>query len=208
MTQPRVPVQTCSVTAGSGTVTTAAVTGVTVACAAPRLARFAYLVNYFRARSQGLLRGSERTARSPIRLAAYLQPQNWILTPVSVAVSPPAGEFVYVATTSRQPVSWPTPSTAADRCASSRFRYATPGHGGRPSSIAVDPSGRFVYVANANGRDNVLGLWVDDPMTGALNRRRVIAFRGRRDVPNSSRSIPAAGSSTWRMGWSNNVTDL
>jgi sugar lactone lactonase YvrE len=92
---------------------------------------------------------------------------NHATNPRSVAVDP-SGKFVYVANLGTGNVSGFTIASNGALTLIAGSPFTVPG--GRvppqPRSVAVDPSGKFVYVANQN-KNNVSGFTID-AVTGAL----------------------------------------
>ena len=87
-------------------------------------------------------------------------------TPVSVAVDPP-GQFVYVANSLSDNVSaFTIDASSGELTPVIGSPFTTGATGAGPLSVAVDPSGQFVYVANS-GSASVLAFTIDTS-TGAL----------------------------------------
>ena len=94
--------------------------------------------------------------------------------PVSVAVAPDVtgkfGKFVYVVNSSARSVSIYTADSATGALTPSG-RFAPAGRG--PVSVAIQPSGKFAYVASngcLSGLNTCVWTFVIDPTTGALTR--------------------------------------
>ncbi len=155
--------QTCTVTNGSGTVTAANVTNVSVTCVA---LHFAYVGNY----SDGTV-------------SAYaIDPNTGALTAVaggpfavsgtgtlSIALTP-NGKFAYVASRYSSPTATPCGSTLSAFSVNANTGALTPiagsPFGSCPVSVTVDPTGKFAYATNLN--TNTISAYTIDPTTGAL----------------------------------------
>jgi 6-phosphogluconolactonase len=155
--QPRVPAQTCSVTAGSGTAATN-VTGVAVACVAPT-PRFAYVANFDSNSVSAYTVDPKTGALSAIADSPFAAGTN----PSSVTVDP-SGKFAFVV-------------NQGDNTVSAYTIHATTGAltlvdgppvntGKRPGALTVDPSGKFVFVPNFD--DNTVSAYTIHATTGAL----------------------------------------
>jgi len=93
--------------------------------------------------------------------------------PISVAVDP-AGHFVYVATANATPGSTGSLSTYAINATTGALAsIGTIAAGTDPVSVAVDPSGKFAYVANLSSND--VSMYTIDATTGALTSIGTIA---------------------------------
>jgi 6-phosphogluconolactonase len=191
--QPADPRRHCTVTGGNGTVTVGPVTNVSVVCAT--VARFAYL-----------LTDSPNGTPGPFGLWGYtIDPTTGGLIaiagspvaagnfPAFVAVAPNS-KFLYVASGEGS-----APTTGADDVyaytvdAASGALTAVPGSpyvaGNRPSSVAVDPNSRFVYLANS-GSNNVSAYTINSA-SGALTSVAASPFPAGSD-PNSIAVDPSA----------------
>ncbi len=93
--------------------------------------------------------------------------------PISVAVDP-AGKFVYVPTANGTPGSAGSVSTYAINATTGALAsIGTIAAGKGPSSIAVDPAGKFAYVTNSGSND--VSMYTIDATTGALTSVGTIA---------------------------------
>ncbi len=154
--QPTNPSQNCFVTnaSGSGTVSTANVTSVTVKCA--NVGRFLYVVNYNSDSVSAFTIDAVNGALTAIPGSPYSVGR----LPVSVAVTPD-GRFAYVASSdgvSAYTIDRATGALTAN--ASGTIPLLLYGS----STIAIDPTDTFVYLLNPGG------IWVYriDATSGAL----------------------------------------
>jgi len=160
-TQPVMPSQTCTVSNGSGTVTTAAVTDVAVGCVTLP-PRFVYVANS----GSNTVSAYTIDATSGILTPLAGSPALTQLAPVFVAVDP-AGKFAYVANSSSNTVSGysidATSGALTPLAGSPVLTQFTP-----VSIAAVAPtsSAKFAYVVNS-GSNTVSGYSID-ATSGAL----------------------------------------
>lgn len=155
---PVTPNQYCRVTNGTGSVTNAAITAISVECAT-NVPRFAYSVDYDSASvsiygidaSTGQLRprGHVRAGLKPILLFSDEEQRFWFVLNQGDAT---------VSVFEQDPV-----TAALTEVAGSP--YATDGIGGEedvgPSWLQVHPSGKFVYVVNGPGTDDIAAFAVN-----------------------------------------------
>jgi len=168
-TQPSaIPAQTCTVTNGSGTVTSAAVTGITVNCAVPT-PRFAYVANrdsnsisiYKVNATTGALAppsAAEGPPSVPLPLGSS-GPQS-----VAIATTPGGGTFVYVANNGSNDVAAykvDTETGALSPVTGSPFRADV-----EPFAVTVAPDGKTVYVAN--NASNTVSIYTINTSSGKL----------------------------------------
>jgi 6-phosphogluconolactonase (cycloisomerase 2 family) len=108
-------------------------------------------------------------------------------TPESVGVDP-SGRFVYVANSADPSVAGYTidPSTGVlthisctSACTLGNFAA-----GGAPQSVSVDPSGKFVYVANS--ADDSISAYAIDDATGALTPIDASGLPGTQNFPTGA----------------------
>jgi 6-phosphogluconolactonase (cycloisomerase 2 family) len=156
-TQPASPSQTCVVLKGTGTVTNAAVDGVAVTCTMSP-ARFAYVATIYGIFCHAI------DAISGKQVALY----NTQCAEGHVIATEPSGKFAYVI------------DRAGSRILPYRIDQATGAlvrligaelpTGPAPYSLAVDPSGTFVYVMNVGmvGNNGSVSAYEIDPATGTL----------------------------------------
>jgi 6-phosphogluconolactonase (cycloisomerase 2 family) len=142
--QPTLPAQNCTVGNGSGAVTSANINTVTVSCAlyAPR---FAYSANYL----DGTLSSYTVNATTgQLRHNGYVTTGNG---PIFVTTDP-TGSFVYTANMGAGTISAYSinGSTGALTSIGADVTTDITTNNSQPRSIAVDPSGKFAYVANGN----------------------------------------------------------
>jgi trimeric autotransporter adhesin len=143
LTQPSGPIENCVVTGGtgSGTVTTANVTSVTVNCAG----RYLYITNQFDGSSGSVV-------------SFGITPGTGALTPISAVAGPntdqpsgialdPAGDFAYVISYGAQDID--TYSITAGTVATTNTTFPFP-IADEPFSILVDPAGANAYVGYTN----------------------------------------------------------
>jgi DNA-binding beta-propeller fold protein YncE len=134
--------------------------------------KFAYVANQILFSASGNVTGFTINSTTGALTAIDSSLGNPITTgsfPVSVAVDP-KGKFVYVANNGSNNVSGYTINSTTGALTEITGLNASPfTAGSQPTSVAVDPSGKFVYVANA-GSNTVSGFSIDPstPSTGAL----------------------------------------
>jgi YVTN family beta-propeller protein len=130
--------------------------------AAPLRAQFAYVANFGSNNVSGYTINPSTGALTAIAGSPFLAGSG----PFSVAVDP-SGKFAYVANNDSNNVSGYTinPSTGALAPMAGSPLPGFPA-GAAPISVAVDPTGKFVYVAN-DGSNSVSGYMIN-PSTGAL----------------------------------------
>ena len=157
-TSPVMLAQTCTVTAGSGTVTSAPVTTVQVDCVTPT-PRFALV-------TQGHVNTVTSYAIDPATGAFINPPVATAATgngPLSIAIDP-TKRFVYVANVDSSNVSaYTVDSDTGILTPVSGSPYPT---GLNPYLVTVDPAGHFLYVSNTNTSD--ISVFAIDSVTGAL----------------------------------------
>jgi len=138
-TQPAKPTLSCSVQQGTGVVSNADVSDVTVTCE-PTEATFVYATSYVQALSILRIR--------PDHSLQVVEQMPTISTPVSVTVDP-SGQFVYLATLDAQG------TILAYGISPTTGRLTPIGAGivtaAGPRQIVTDPSGEFVFVGNQYG---------------------------------------------------------
>ncbi|ODU19219.1 MAG: hypothetical protein ABS94_01750 [Variovorax sp. SCN 67-85] len=157
--QPKILTRTCTVSQGSGTMADAAVTDVSVACAAPA-ARFAHVLN-----NDSTVSSYTIDAVSGALGTAFNSPTSMLGFPAGIAAHP-SGRFVYVAGFSSGAVHAFSADTASGRLSQIGSGVAIPG--GSARRIVVDPTGRFAYVAIAGSGSRLLTYAIDQ-VSGALS---------------------------------------
>jgi 6-phosphogluconolactonase len=169
LTQPGSPLQICDVSNGSGQ-TGVAAAGISLVCAAP--VAILYTANQPANSISEYLVHAATGALVPIGTIA-----TGSIAPEFIVASP-SGKFVYVAN-SNSTVSVYAVTGSGTLASSGTFTSGTD-----PSSIAINPSGIFLYVANgaqAGPSQNVAAFSIDTT-TGALTSVGTYAASG---VPNS-----------------------
>jgi 6-phosphogluconolactonase (cycloisomerase 2 family)/environmental stress-induced protein Ves len=161
-TQPTVPSQTCTVTNGGGTVGGAPITNVTVTCVTPS-PRFAYVTNLNDA-SVSIYTVNATTGQ--LRFNGYIGAGT---KPISIALDP-LGKFAYVANNgdSINPSTVSAYAINASTGALTEVSGSPFGAGFNPYSVSVDPTGKFVYVAN-DGSNSVSAYTINSG-TGVLTQ--------------------------------------
>ncbi len=159
-TQPTVLSQTCTITGGTGTVGGANVTTVAVNCVTLS-PRFAYVTNL---NDASVSIYTVNATSGQLRYTGYIGAGT---KPISVAVDP-LGKFVYVANNgdSISPSNVSAYTINASTGALTEVSGSPFGAGFNPYSIAVDPTGKFVYVAN-DGSNSVSAYTINSG-TGEL----------------------------------------
>jgi len=160
-TQPSSPPQYCSVTNGTGTMTAANVTSVTITCRTD--GRYAFVSDYY---------ANSVTAFSIETISGNLALVNSApsdANPTAIAVTP-NGAFVYTANAGAADISIYAVNAATG--ALTGVGTQSTGAGSTPSGITVDPSGQFVLAtdsAGGTGLGTVL-VFLIDPTNGALTQ--------------------------------------
>jgi 6-phosphogluconolactonase (cycloisomerase 2 family) len=150
-TQPSGPAQLCRVTNGTGTVTTANVTTVTINCV--NTGRFLFVANPFDNGGNGSVAAFAidpmSGALTPAAGSPYSPTEN---QPFNLAVDP-SGRYLYVTDSNSALIS--TDVIGAGGALTLDFSTASTGAAGnRPFGLAIDPAGPFVYAGsdvNVNG---------------------------------------------------------
>ena len=161
-TQPTTPDQVCEVGNGSGTVVGANITNITITCSR-YVPRFAYAANY----------GDNTVSIYVVNpVTGQLRHNGYALAgtnPSSISIDP-AGKFAYVANSGGGVSAY---TINADNGALTQID-AMPGLVGiqnypadnNPIAVSVDPSGKFVYVANFGS--NSVSAYTINAATGAI----------------------------------------
>ena len=169
-TQPTLPAQTCTLAAGSGAIAASNVTNVTVSCTLALSApKFAYVANAGDPSITSFTINASTGALTaiPLTLAESQLPGT---QPVSLAIDL-SNKFLYAAdVTNHNVLAFTLNPTTGKHTAVAGGIYAT---GGRlPNSVAIDPTGKYVYVANqqdgAGGTIGNVSVFAVNPGTGAL----------------------------------------
>jgi 6-phosphogluconolactonase len=152
LSQPINPSQTCLVTNGVGTASSADITNIAVKCTI-NPSRFVYVANG----GSNSISAYSIDASSGVLTPISGSPYPVGKAPSSIAVDP-LGHFAYVSNQADGDVS----GFAIDRVSGALTAVSGSLFPSRlgPSSVAVDPSSTFVYVANANS-NNVSAYAVD-----------------------------------------------
>jgi 6-phosphogluconolactonase len=156
-TQPSSPAQYCTVTNGTGTMTAANVTSVTVTCRTDGRYAFVsdFVANTVTAFTIDFITGNLALVNST--------PSD--LKPTAIAVTP-NGAFVYTANSGSADIGIYAVNAATG--ALTAAGSASTGAGSVPSAITVDPSGQFVLATDSAG-GTVLVFHIN-PTTGALTQ--------------------------------------
>ncbi len=139
-----------------------------VAVAADPFGRFLYVANNSDESVSGFSINSRTGALTAISGSPYMDPTPPMPFPIALAADP-SGRFVYVVNESPLDISgFSINSGTGALTAISGSPFSDPGLAFFPFyvSVAVDPTGRFVYVANESG-DNLSGFSINSS-TGAL----------------------------------------
>jgi 6-phosphogluconolactonase (cycloisomerase 2 family) len=168
--QPTNPAQLCRVTNGSGTVTTANVTTVTVRCR--NTGSLLFVTNPFDNGGDGSVAAFTINPLSGALTAVVGSPY----TPAEVApyslVLDPGGQYLYVANSASASVS--TYGVAASGALTLDVSVASTGNGtNRPFGLAIDPAGPYLYVGSDQNPNGTLEAYtinagVLTPVTGLL----------------------------------------
>ncbi len=170
-TQPKLPAQTCTTAAASGTVATSNVTSVTVTCVMALSApKYAYVANLLDPSIQPFTVNATTGAINfvPVVSSEYYTPLG--TQPISVAVDP-TGKFLYGSDFAGHSLLAYTINPATGKTTQiAGGNYPT---GARlPYSVAVDPTGKFIYVANQQdslgGTAGTISAFAINSATGAL----------------------------------------
>ena len=155
-TQPGVPPQACTVSNGSGTVSSSNVTNITITCPAPRM-HYAYVTSLV---NTAVYKVDD--ASGALTATGSAVPQGGIL-----AGTHPAGtRFFYLADVARNAVHAYTidvASGALAEVAGSPFASGA----SQPQAMTAAPNGKFLYAANRNS--NAITAFAIDPATGMLS---------------------------------------
>jgi len=144
--------------------------------------RFVYLANWGEGDTGGSLSAftinATTGALTSLAWAPCVSPANPCLAPASVAVHP-SGKFAYAANEGGFAPTGVSVYTidAATGALTFKSSISAPGTG-RAVTVAVDPSGRFAYVAALNdaaGSDDNVSTYKIDPTTGSLTYVSTVA---------------------------------
>jgi len=169
--QPKVPEQECTLSNGSGLVTNAPITSVSVTCKL-FVARFAYVANS----NDGTVSIFTVDATT-----GQLRPRGYALagTGASAVAVAPAGKFAYVTNPGSNNVSIYTVDANNGALTS-----AGSVSGIAPKAIVIDPYGKFAYVLNSLSNTDTVSAYAIDSSTGSLT-----AVGAAVDTGNSSTSV-------------------
>jgi 6-phosphogluconolactonase (cycloisomerase 2 family) len=161
--QPLDPAQHCTVSNGSGTVTSAPVSNIEVRCAATHT-RFAYALNS--ARGANDVNSISQYRVDPA--SGQLHLNGYVATPAGPRALSihPSGRFAYLATYRAQFQTSITPY-GIDASTGALVQGAPLAASSRLEAVAFEPRGRFLYVID--GSNNFVQSHVVDQATGALS---------------------------------------
>jgi 6-phosphogluconolactonase len=190
LTQPHTPAQTCVASNNTGNVSGINITTVSISCTTntvlPTADPYVYAANLGSTGTNGV---STYTSTNGV-----LSTQTLVISksgPSSIAVD--AGKFAYVANANSNSISAYSISAGAltaltDVDAGTSGTQTSIPTGTQPYSIAIHPSGKFAYVANAGS--NSISAYSIDATTGALARIDADGFTSGNQTSIPARSAP------------------
>ena len=146
--------QACHIINGTGAVGSANITNVQVNCASPYSNLYAYVANSIDHTISAYSIDTTTGVLIPMAGSPFSNAGTIIAAPTAITVNP-AGTVAYTANTNDGTVSAYAinPNTGA---LSSGMPYLTGGQD--PFSMAIDPTGKFAYVANIGVKNNGIGV--------------------------------------------------
>jgi 6-phosphogluconolactonase (cycloisomerase 2 family) len=146
-TQPATPTQFCRVANATGTLTTANITGVSVACL--NVGQFVFVANPFDTGNGSVAAFAINQATGAITAAAGSPYATTQSTPYALAVDPTGG-FLYVLNNGSATVSADAIGTGGALTLDSKTPASTGASTNQPLSLAVDPAGPYVFVSSTD----------------------------------------------------------
>jgi 6-phosphogluconolactonase (cycloisomerase 2 family) len=169
-TQPSLLSQACTVTNGSGAVSSANISGIVVSCITPS-PRFAYVSNMNSGKISAYTINATTGALSTETLTASLGVGLYSVT------TDPNGKFLY--TTNQNNLNVSVLSIDHTTGALTLGTPVTVGSTGTNMGVAVDPAGKFAYVLKRLANtSSVITVFTIDPITGALTATGATAAAG------------------------------